>query len=50
LRDTLKIIIDADEKTALALAIKLPKIAALINQQKIKKVIYVKNRILNLIV
>ena len=49
-RDAVEIPVDADEDTAFAAAMKREKFASLIEGKQIVKKIYVKNKILNVIV
>ena len=49
-KDTVEIPLDADEDTAFAAAMKSEKFAALVEGKQIVKKIYVKNKILNVIV
>ena len=49
-KDTVEIPLDADEDTAFAAAMKSEKVASLLEGKQIVKKIYVKNKILNVIV
>lgn len=50
LRDTIEVPIDIDEKELIKKVMELPKVIKFINNRKIKKTIYIKNKIINIII
>jgi leucyl-tRNA synthetase len=50
LRDTIRVPIDIEERELLDKVMSLPKVMKFTDQRKIKKTIYIKNKIINIII
>jgi leucyl-tRNA synthetase len=50
LRDTIEVATDINEKDLISKVLQLPKVIKFIDNRKIKKTIYIKNKIINIII